>query len=203
MEEFYLKISAACEVLSNRVQQEEYDMKFENNELSFIRSLTNRAKVAYFLAVAEDVWRDLPSDLPGRPFVRNALNASWRWVEGYEVFGDDLYALLENEDGTGVMLFAGMDTEREPQWSVITIALAYTIWRAYIQVGAIYLPQTVEGFNDDVVLELHASATRARVDQCLLTRLQDYFSQRFHFAATDELGQPIEKDEITRFMSHP
>jgi len=75
--------------------------------------MTIGARAVYFLAFAERAVARMKRDAAGYKEARSALDAAWRWVGNKGVKGDSLYAYLENEDDTGLMVFGGAARHNE------------------------------------------------------------------------------------------
>jgi hypothetical protein len=167
---------------------------------AFLDAITIRARAAYFLAVAADVFGDAADSDTARTRAQQALSQGWNLIAGaVQVAADDLYALLEDEDGTGLMAF-GYEARREPvrsaAWNALITAMMYVTWEAYRTEGARHLPQTIESVDATIIDHLHRFAERTgRFDRGFASRLRTYL-QANHAASQDELGRSIARDEV-------
>jgi hypothetical protein len=128
---------------------------------SLLWCVTIRARVAYYLAVAESVFAAIPSDDEHRNDAIEAINLAWQWVAGVAVEGDDIYEYFEHGDRrTGLVRtiaraeFAGEDVHgrfekgdivlamfpegTDPAWRAVCTAIMYAIWQVYEAEGRNY-----------------------------------------------------------------
>jgi len=166
--------------------------------------MTIRARAVYFLALAERAVARMKRDAAGYKEARSALDAAWRWVGNEGIKGDSLYAYLENEDDTGLMVFGGAARHNEELaslWNVILTALLYVIWQAYQEEGEEYLPQTIEAVDESIVGDLHRHAEKA----ALLTKesefgIREALLQRFPIRE-DAFGERIARQDAVELLS--
>ena len=109
---------------------------------------------------------------------------AWQWSRERrsKPTTDDLYLCLENEGGTGLVVFtyrAKNERKRRAAWEVVYTAIMYVFWRAYQAEGAKYLPQTIEAANETMVVDLHRYAEdTGRFDQQAAHRLLKYLQNK-------------------------
>jgi len=166
---------------------------------AFLNAITARARAAYLLAIADDVFGDAADSDIARPRAQQALSDGWKLIAGAQIAADDLYGLLEDEEGTGLMAF-GYEARNEPErgnaWNTLISATMYVIREAYRAEGAGHLPQTIESVDATIIDDLHRFAARTgRFDRGFASRLRTYL-QANHAASQDEPGRPIARDEV-------
>ncbi|MGG0656870.1 Imm6 family immunity protein [Rummeliibacillus pycnus] len=122
-------------------------------ENRLVNSLKSELKVGFVLTIAERVFSEIRKDDERYPEGREALNKCWLWVEAHAVSGDELYELIDNADYTGISEFAEEEEDLDIArlWSLLVDAVAYTSWEAYKKEKVKYLPQSLEGINDDSI----------------------------------------------------
>jgi Immunity protein Imm6 len=171
---------------------------------AFLEAVTIRARAAYYLAVAESVFAAIPPTDEGLNYARAAINMAWQWVAGTPIEADDLYLCLENEDGTGLVVFtyrAKNERKRGAAWEVVYTAIMYVIWQAYQAEGAKYVPQTIEAADETMVVDLHRYAEdTGEFDHQVARRLLKYLQANYPASKADELGSPISRGDVTATM---
>jgi hypothetical protein len=171
------------------------------DKLASLKTVTIRAQSAYFLAAAESVFfaAVLATD-PGANYARDSLASAWTWIEGTQISADDLYAFLENENDTGLMVFgyeARSDPAKSAAWATLITAIMYVVWQAYRAEDAKYVPQTIESVDETIVHDLCMHAERTgKLDQQFLHRLMDYLLRRHVASNGDKLGRPVLREEL-------
>jgi hypothetical protein len=166
------------------------DADFLNNQ-SLLDGLTNRARAAYYLAVAESVFAAAPPDDGSLEIARQAMNRAWQWIEGASVEADELDGYLEDED-TGLQFFIKNNTS-----VAVSAALFYVIWRAYQAEGAKHMPQQINEVTEEMIVELHKFAEQTgRFDHQLARRLLNYLRANYAASKIDDLGGPILRRDI-------
>ncbi|MCY8093429.1 Imm6 family immunity protein [Bacillus haynesii] len=120
----------------------------------FLDNLQDEVKVGFILTVAERVFSIISKDDERYPEGRETLNKCWLWVESHAVTGDDLYELIDNAYFTGISEFAEEEEDLNIArlWSLLVDAVAFTSWEAYKKEEVKYLPQALEGINNDSII---------------------------------------------------
>jgi Immunity protein Imm6 len=167
---------------------------------ALLEAVTIRARSAYFIAVAENVFAAVPAADPGLRYAHEALTMAWQWIAGAQIAAEDLYLRLENEDGTDLMAF-GYKAKDQPvsnaAWSTLITAYIYLIWQAYRAQGAVYLPQTIESADDTMVADLHQFAGRTgKFNHEFACRIRDYLLANYPASKGDDLGPAISRGEV-------
>lgn len=168
--------------------------------IDFISSITIRARVAFYLAIAESLFNVIKKDEKGYAEARNALDKCWKWLEGEEVAGDTLYESLENEDDTGLLVFGSMAAGNPLKlavWNTLATALMYVIWQAYEVEGEKYLPQTIEEVNETMIDDLLSCASESdQFNVSWFEELKQYLLEKYPANEPNQLGKPIGKTEV-------
>ena len=122
--------------------------------MDFINKISIKARVAFYIAIAEKLFEQVNQNVSGYTQAREALDHCWSWLEGKAITGDELYEYLENEQDTGLMVFGYYfknDPINEPIWKIIITSLMYNIWQAYQIENERYLPQTIEDVDETII----------------------------------------------------
>lgn len=163
-------------------------------------NISVKARIAFYLVIAEKVIKGLPKDSIGYCNARETLDKCWDICRGVRLDGDELCSYLENEEGTGIMVFSSevMDDEvLEPIWLTIITATMYTIWQTYRINGDIYVPESIEEVDEDAIDYLVENAIKCKgITKDLIKKIKDLFLERYKVEDINEIGNNIEKDEI-------
>lgn len=171
--------------------------------IDFINAITIRARVAFYLAIAESLFDAINVSDEGYFQARKALDECWLWLEGKEISGDTLYKYLANEDDTGVATFESMvdDLSKSPAWNTLVMSLAYIIWQEYKIEGEKYLPADIEEVSEAVIDEFLAFASESEnFDKTKFDRLKRHLLKEYASKTADEQGGFIRKNEIMSFL---
>lgn len=112
------------------------------------------ARTALYLAIAENSFKSLfnvnQNDEQYKD-VRQALDKCWCWVEKGNVPAIDLYKLIDSPESDGVYEYGMAEQEyrKKVMWYNIADAIAYTIWQAFNKENVKYLPQIIEGIDEE------------------------------------------------------
>lgn len=168
--------------------------------MEFINNITIRARVAFYLAVAQKAFEGLSENDQGYLQADEALKQCWNWLEGKNISGDELCEYLENERDTGLMVYSSFvqgDPVKEPIWITIITALMYTIWQAYQIENEKYLPESIEQVDEgaiDILIEYAKKC--ANYDEHWIKLLENYLLEKYRTTNMNEVGIAILKDEI-------
>lgn len=129
-------------------------------EKKVIYTLDDDVKVAFVLAIGEEVFNVIEKSDERYVDGRDALDKCWVWVENKDVSGDELYELIDNVECTGISEFAEEEEDLNIArlWSLLVDIVSYTAWKAYIKEKTKYLPQALEGIEDESLEILVESA---------------------------------------------
>lgn len=168
--------------------------------MEFIRQITIRARVAFYLAVAQKSLEGLSIDDEGYQAATEALNQCFCWLEGQDISGDELCEYLENERDTGLMIYSSLTQEdplKEPIWITIITALMYTTWQAYRIKNESFIPESIEQVDEDAIYSFMEYAKRcANYDEQWVQLLGAYLLDKYKAEDIGNEGVTISKDEI-------
>jgi len=128
---------------------------------SLLWSVTIRARVAYYLAIAEGVFAAILPDDEHRNDAIEAMNLAWQWVAGAAVEGDDIYEYFDHGDDRaglvrtiarvevasedvygwvekGDTVLAMFPLGTDTAWRAVCTAIMYAIWQVYKAEGRHY-----------------------------------------------------------------
>lgn len=160
-----------------------------------IHTTTIRARAAFVLAVAEDVFAVIRI---GRDLAREALNAGWEWEEKGNGTGDSLYDFFENPEEEGLWRYESQAPEEEKNaWTTLTSAMCYVTWHAYRTDGAKSMPTPIEEVSEDVVAQ---TVEVARKIPCFreerVDRIEEFLNSNCQAARPEDLGTGIRRNLI-------
>jgi hypothetical protein len=158
---------------------------------------TIRARVAFVLAIAEVVRVSIETHEIVAERIRSALDLAWRWEQSGDVSGNALSRTVEseNDDNLGVDSCLAPDAQKSA-WVVITSALYYTSWQAYMAAGNRKgMSETVNEVDEDVIDQV---VNYARLvpgfDVSLIERLAQYCVDHYQTADPSVMGEPVARD---------
>ncbi|GGB57492.1 hypothetical protein F3157_14970 [Virgibacillus dakarensis] len=127
---------------------------------NLVYTLEDDVKVGFVLTIGEEVFGVINKNDERYNDGREALDKCWIWVEDKGVSGDDLYELIDNAEFTGISEFAEdeNDIEIASLWTLMVDIVSYTAWKAYKREEAKYLPQALEGIEEESMAILVDSA---------------------------------------------
>lgn len=168
--------------------------------MDFMSKITDRARVAFCLAIAQKSFEELSKDDKGYLIASEALEQCWSWLEGKNISGDELCEYLENERDTGLMVYSSLvqgDPVKEPIWITIITALMYTTWQSYQVKNEKYLPQSIEQV-DEGVIEIFIDYAKKCInyDEIWVELLEAYLLEKHKATDMNEIGIEISKNEI-------
>jgi hypothetical protein len=170
----------------------------------FINSITIRARAAFHLAVAESLW-GLLDEHPWqeeRNVARKGLDLCWDWVCGETIDQYELYDCHAGEDSMGAAASATSDPDESkmPAWNTADDAICYVIWKDML-IKEECLPADIENATEENILESLTFAHRVPgFDENDFEPLKQYLLETYPASETDEIGPPISKDEILRWV---
>ncbi|MDM5186296.1 Imm6 family immunity protein [Bacillus sp. DX4.1] len=147
--------------------------------MNFIENLNEEAKVVIGLIIAERMFNLIHISEDGHKTGRGALDSCWQWLEGEEIEVADLYGYIDSEDYIDVVEFAHLEKDDKKQyaWYAVLDAVSYTIWQAYKKENRKFVPQAIEGIDDETLIILVENSVESKffklesidkVKKCLL-----------------------------------
>jgi hypothetical protein len=172
--------------------------------IDLICKMTIRARVALYLAVAENVFKLLKEEDKGYAEAKDALDKCWEWLEGRNVSADTLYEYLENADDSGLLVFGSMAAGNSLKlsiWNTLATALMYVIWQAYNVEGEKYLPQTIEEVDETMIDDLLSCATESnQFNVSWFEKLKQHLLDKYPVNELNQLGKPVHKAEVINLL---
>lgn len=129
-------------------------------ELQIISKLEGEVKVGFAITIAEKVFSQI-KDVDERYIDgRDALNQCWMWAESNGISADDLYELIDNAEYIGISEFAKDEDDLNISrlWSLLVDTVVYTSWMAYRKEKTKYLPQVIEGIEEESLIDFIKNA---------------------------------------------
>ncbi|NPC93868.1 hypothetical protein HOO54_17000 [Bacillus sp. WMMC1349] len=168
----------------------------ENNLFNHLQS---EVKVGFILTVAERIFLVISKDDQRYLDGRKALDKCWLWVESKDVTGDELYEFIDNVDYTGISEFAEEEEDLNIArlWSVLVDAVAYTSWEAYKKEKVKYLPQSLEGIDDDITNFLNCAVETSFLTINELNRMK-YDFHNYHCIDNNKI--PVKRQEFIKLI---
>lgn len=167
-----------------------------------MENISIRARIAFYLIIVEKAIQNLPKDSIGYANARETLDKCWDVCEGINLSGDELCYYLENEEGTGLMVFSSEvmdDTILEPIWLTIITATMYAIWQTYKINNDPYLPESIEQVDENAIDYLIESAIKCEgISIEFIEDLKNRFISKYKVNDMDEIGEAIEKNYIIK-----
>ncbi|MGI6833831.1 Imm6 family immunity protein [Bacillus paralicheniformis] len=116
--------------------------------------LNDDLKSAYYLGLCEAIVPTLKQSNDFN-YIKEALDACWKWLEHKNIEADDLYTYLENLDDTGILTLMQLESNEDAldAWICIADAISYTIYKAYKYQKDEYLPETIESIDSYELFE--------------------------------------------------
>jgi len=160
-------------------------------DIEEIKSLSVNAKVVFYLALTERLLHIIVKNIEGYNKAKETLSNCWNWVEGKPVTGDSLYELLDNEEDTGLSIYAELeeDPQRLQLWYILIDAVSYTIWQAYKKEDVKYLPQPIEIVDEDIIYHFIDNVKMINeFDSSWILSLKEYLQNNFQ---NDQLQKAV------------
>lgn len=173
--------------------------------MDFISHITIRARVSFYIALAEKLFEGIDNKDDGYTEARKALDKCWAWLEGKDVTADELYEYLENVDDTGLMIYAydEKDPNKVAIWNIVITSLMYIIWHAYTIEGAEYVPQTIEAVDETIIDYLiNYTSECHEFNKSWMDLLERYLLKNYRTDSINEYGNPVDKNEIMRVIDN-
>ena len=171
------------------------------NMVEIIKKIIIEARVALYLAIAEKAFNSMFNDVDyyDEQFKtgREALDQCWYWVENGNVRAIDLYKLIDNPECDGTYEYGMEEQEyrKKVMWFSLTDAVAYTCWQAFHRENIKYLPQLIEGINEDLFNDYIKDAVDQKlVDLDTIDKIIKYLVETYSVA--NPLKSKILKKEI-------
>jgi hypothetical protein len=166
----------------------------ERDVNKIISNVSIRGRAGFVLAIAEHLLKDLKSDSDGYDLAVKSINSSWQWVENQDISGDELFALLIDEDDDGLILHEGMaDESLKNFWITLTTAILYLAWLSY-EVGHVRVrPGPVHEVDDDAIDVLIEYAEKSKsFDKEYVLRLYDFIVKNY-LGDSKTLGNKVDR----------
>lgn len=164
-----------------------------------------KGRIAFSLVIAEKAIKNLSNDSIGYYNARETLDKCWDICRGKIIDGDELCSYLENEEGTGLMVFSSEvmnDKVLEPIWLTIITATMYTIWQTYKINKDPYLPESIEQVDENALEYLIENASKCvGITDSLIKEIKNVFLLKYKVNDINELGEDIEKNDILNFIN--
>ncbi|MDQ0227253.1 Imm6 family immunity protein [Metabacillus niabensis] len=132
--------------------------------MDFIQNLSEEAKVAVGLVIAEKMFHLIDRNESGYKIGREALDSCWKWLEGEKVTADDLCTYIDSEDFEDIAEYANGEEGLQKQyaWYSVLDAVSYTIYQAYKREERKVVPQIIEMIDDETINILVENAMESR-----------------------------------------
>lgn len=132
--------------------------------MDFIQNLSEEAKVAVGLVIAEKMFHLIDRNESGYKIAREALDSCWKWLEGEKVTADDLCTYIDSEDFEDIAEYANGEEGLQKQyaWYSVLDAVSYTIYQAYKREERKVVPQIIEMIDDETLKILVENAMESR-----------------------------------------
>ncbi|PAD69652.1 immunity protein imm6 [Bacillus sp. 7586-K] len=132
--------------------------------MDFIQNLSEEAKVAVGLVIAEKMFHLIDRNESGYKIGREALDSCWKWLEGEKVTADDLCTYIDSEDFEDIAEYANGEEGLQKQyaWYSVLDAVSYTIYQAYKREERKFVPQIIEMIDDETLKILVENAMESR-----------------------------------------
>lgn len=130
---------------------------------NFITKISDNAKVAIGLIIAEKMFDLIDISDTGYKIGREALDSCWKWLEGEEIEANDLCDYIDSEDYIDVAEFANKECDeiKKVAWYSVLDAVSYTIRQAYNKENRFRVPQAIEVINDTTLIILCENAVES------------------------------------------
>ncbi len=172
--------------------------------VELFKKMSIEARAALYLAIAENGFKSVFSeDQNDEQYKdgRESLDKCWCWVENGNVQAIDLYKLIDSPECDGVYEYgmAEQKYRKKIMWYNITDAIAYTTWQAFNKENVKYLPQILEGideesFNDYIKDVVDEKLVNLQAIDNLITFLVENYS------ISNPLKIKIVKEEIVKII---
>ncbi|MBC2390514.1 Imm6 family immunity protein [Listeria booriae] len=110
----------------------------------------NEKKILY-LSLAEKMFSFMDATTPNYSEGRKALDVCWNSLTDTKITGDDIYILIDSPDYNDIGEFAEQAEGLKDAeiWYVLLDSVAYVAWKMYKESGVKFLPQALEGIDED------------------------------------------------------
>jgi len=150
--------------------------------MDFINDLSEEAKVALCLAIAEKMYTFIDKEDDGYHIGEKALSDCWKWLSGKELSADDLCNYIDSEDYMDVAEFANKEKDEQKQygWYSVLDAVSYTAYQAYRRENKKFVPQVLEVIDDETLTVMWENAIESKkIDMAELNTLRKYLIDHF------------------------
>jgi len=160
--------------------------------MGFIQNLSEEAKVAVGLVIAEKMFHLIDRNESGDKIAREALDGCWKWLEGEKVTADDLCTYIDSEDFEDIAEYANREEGLQKQyaWYSVLDAVSYTIYQAYKREERKVVPQIIEMIDDETLKILVENAMES---SCL--KVDSIRNVIMTLMENDSVGVDGERDE--------
>ncbi|WP_368004323.1 Imm6 family immunity protein [Bacillus sp. FSL K6-2869] len=145
--------------------------------MDFINDISEEAKVALGLAIAEKMYAFIDKEDEGYHIGEKALEDCWKWLSGKELSSDDLCNYIDSEDYMDVAEFANKEKDEQKQygWYSVLDAVSYTAYQAYKRENKKFVPQVLEIIDDETLNTLWENVIESKmIDIAELKTLTKY-----------------------------
>ena len=150
--------------------------------MDFINDLSEEAKVALGLSIAEKMYTFIDKEDDGYHIGEKALEDCWKWLSGKELSADDLCNYIDSEDYIDVAEFANKEKDEQKQygWYSVLDAVSYTAYQAYKRENKKFVPQVLEIIDDETLNTLWGNAIESKmIDIAELKTLTKYLIDHY------------------------
>lgn len=155
--------------------------------MDFINDLSEEAKVALGLAIAEKIYTFIDKEDDGYHIGEKALDDCWKWLSGKELRADDLCNYIDSEDYMDVAEYANKEKDEQKQygWYSVLDAVSYTACQAYRRENKKFVPQVLEVIDDETLIVMWENAIESKmIDMAELNILRKYLVD--HYPSKDQ-----------------
>ncbi|URZ14171.1 Imm6 family immunity protein [Clostridium felsineum] len=169
---------------------------------TFIKKINEYAKVTIGLVIAEKVFNLIDKNDYGYNLGREALDNSWKWLEGQEIDADELCDYIDNIDGEEDISGIAYITKKmkyKHMWYVLYYAVAYTSWMAYINEDSCP-PEELDNVSDDTLIYIIENAIKTELFKIeSINRIKDYLLENYPLSNMSK-EKTINKREIMKML---
>lgn len=174
--------------------------------LARIREQPIRPRVAFALAVAQMVERELPADSAALTAAHEALRLSWNWVAGASVKGADIDPYIDSQTDNNLMRHI-LRCPRGPAYAALTVtmqAVAYAGRKAYDAEGAKRMSDPMWQVDESILDDLMSYALEtSQYNEAAAQRIVRFLADRYTGQGPETLGGPITVAEVLPLISAP
>ncbi|MDQ0227325.1 Imm6 family immunity protein [Metabacillus niabensis] len=171
---------------------------------NYVENVTNNAKVAIGLAVADKMFEllNINDNYKEYKMGREALDNCWKWLEGGNIEVDVLCNYIDSEDYEDIAEFANSaeSTKEIYAWYAALYAVSSTTRQVYRKEENNYPPQIVESVDDDTLITFVEGAVKSEFLKIgILEKVKKYLLEKYP-AGSDLEDLTITKEEIMKMV---